>query len=123
MLQDYVELLLVRDVVERHDRANIAAVRAFASALLRSSGKMFSVNKVYNNLKSGIAVGKDTLHLLLYDLYDTFLLFSVEVFRTSQRALDVIPKKTYVIYPSLSQAMSHTMSQHVGARLETAIYL
>ena len=124
VLQDYVELVLVRDVVERHDRANVAAVRAFASALLRSSGKMFSVNKVYNDLKSrGIAVGKDTLHLLLDDLDDAFLVFSVEVFRTSQRARDVMPKKAYVIDPGLAQAVSHAMSQDVGARLETAVYL
>ena len=124
VLQDYVELVLVRDVVERHDRANVAAVRAFAAALLRSSGKMFSVNKVYNDLKSrGIGVGKDTLHLLLDDLDDAFLVFSVEVFRTSQRAREVMPKKAYVIDPGLAQAVSHAMSEDVGARLETAVYL
>jgi len=49
-LQDYVELVLVRDVVERHGHAHVAAVRAFAAALLRASAQTFSVNKVFNDL-------------------------------------------------------------------------
>src|SRR5450756_2968829 len=38
-LQDYVELVLVRDVIERHGHAHVAAVRAFAAALLRAAPK------------------------------------------------------------------------------------
>jgi predicted AAA+ superfamily ATPase len=124
LLQDYVELVLVRDVVERHDRANVAAVRAFAGALLRSSGKTLSVNRLYRDLRSrGIAVGKDSLYLLVDDLADAFLAFPVEVFRISQRAREVTPKKAYAIDPGLAYAVSHALAEDVGARLETAVYL
>lgn len=124
VLQDYVELVVVRDVVERHAHSQVAAVRAFAAALLQSSGRLFSVNKLYNDLKSrGVEVGKDTLYALLDELADAFLLFPVEIFRRSLRARQVSPKKAYAIDPGLAFAVSHALSQDVGARLETAVYL
>lgn len=124
VLQDYVELVVVGDVVERHGHANVAAVRAFAATLLQSSGRLFSVNKVYNDLKSrGVEVGKDSLYALLDEFADAFVVFSVEVFKRSLRARQVSPKKAYAIDPGLAFAVSHALSQDVGARLETAVYL
>ena len=124
VLQDYVELVVVRDVVERHAHSQVAAIRAFAAALLQSSGRLFSVNKLYNDLKSrGVEVGKDTLYALLDELADAFLVFPVEIFRRSLRARQVSPKKAYAIDPGLAFAVSHALSQDVGARLETAVYL
>ena len=123
-LQDYVELVLVRDVIERHGHAHVAAVRAFAAALLRASAQTFSVNKVFNDLTSrGLKVGKDTLHALLDELSDAFLVFPVSIFRRSLRARQIAPKKAYAVDPGLALAMSHALTEDVGRRLETTVYL
>ncbi|MCJ7797888.1 MAG: ATP-binding protein, partial [Thermoleophilia bacterium] len=124
VLQDYVELVLLRDIVERHSVSNVHAAKAFVQALLQASGRRFSVNKTYNDLKSrGVEVGKDTLHELLDYLNDAFLVFGIQVFRQSLRARQVNPRKIYAIDPGLAFATSHISALDLGSRLETAVYL
>lgn len=123
-LQDYVEIVLVRDVVERHGITNVAAARAFARLLLQSAAQTFSVNKAYGDLKSrGLTVAKDTLHALLDHFQDAYLLFAVPVFHRSVRLQARNPRKVYPIDPGLAAAMSHVTATDLGARLENAVYL
>ncbi len=124
VLQDYVELVLLRDIIERHSISNVHAARAFTQAVLQSCGGRFSVHKTYNDLKSrGVEVGKDTLYALLEHLTDAFLVFGIEVFRRSLRARQVNPRKMYAVDPGLAFATSHAAATDLGARLETAVYL
>lgn len=123
-LQDYVQLVLLRDVIDRHGVRNIHAVRYFALSLLQSSGSLTSVNKIANDLKSrGIAVGRDTLYDLLGHFADAFLLFSIPVFNRSLRVREANPKKVYAIDPGLAFAVSPVGASNLGARLENSVYL
>ena len=123
-LQDYVQLVLLRDIIDRHNLKNVHAVRFFALALLQSSGSLTSVNKLANELKSrGIAVGKDTLYNLLDFFADAFLLFTIPVFDRSLRVREANPKKVYAIDPGLAFAISPTGISDLGARLENSVYL
>jgi uncharacterized protein len=123
-LQDYVELVLLRDVIERHRVENPTASRAFLRALLQSSGRSFSVNKVHGDLRSrGLQVSKDTLHALLDHFEDAFLVHTVPIFKRSERARASNPRKVYAIDPGLAWAMSHATAIDLGARLETAVFL
>ncbi len=123
-LQDYVQLVLLRDIIDRHEVKNVHAVRFFALALLQSSGSLTSVNKLANDLKSrGIAVGKSTLYDLLDYFVDAFLLFTIPVFDRSLRVREANPKKAYAIDPGLAFAVSPAGVSNLGARLENAVYL
>jgi len=123
-LQDYVELVLLRDVIERHKVENSTAARAFSRLLLQSSGKRFSVNKVHADLRSrGLRVSKDTLHALLHYFEDSYLLQSVPVFSASERVQATNPRKIYAIDQGLAWAMSHVTATDLGARLETAVFI
>jgi predicted AAA+ superfamily ATPase len=123
-LQDYVQLVLLRDIIDRHQVRNVHAVRFFALALLQSSGSLTSVNKLANDLKSrGIAVGKDTLYDLLDHFVDAFLLFTIPVFDRSLRVREANPKKVYAIDPGLAFAVSPAGVSNLGARLENSVYL
>ncbi len=123
-LQDYVELVLVRDVVERHGMHNVAATRAFARLLLQSPAQSFSVNKAYADLRSrGLSVSKDTLHALLDHFQDAYLVFAIPVFDRSVRVQATNPRKLYAIDPGLAAAMSHVTATDLGARLENAVFL
>jgi predicted AAA+ superfamily ATPase len=123
-LQDYVELVVVRDTVERHRLTNVPAVRAFILTLVQSTGKLFSVNKTYRDLKSrGVDVGKDLLHAVLSHTADACLAFTVGVFSRSGRERAVRPRKVYAIDPGLAGAVSLATTRDTGARLETAVYL
>ncbi|MHB8924038.1 MAG: ATP-binding protein [Coriobacteriia bacterium] len=123
-LQDYVQLVLLRDIIDRHQIKNAHAVRYFALALLQSSGSRTSVNKLAGDLKSrGVAVGKDTLYDLLDHLTDAFLLFTIPIFDRSLRVREANPRKTYAVDPGLAFAVSPAGSSNLGARLENAVYL
>lgn len=123
-LQDYVQLVLLRDIIDRHEVKNVHAVRFFALALLQSSGSLTSVNKMANYLKTlGIAVGKDTLYGLLDHFVDAFLLFTIPVFDRSLRVREANPKKVYAIDPGLAFAVSPAGVSNLGARLENSVYI
>lgn len=124
VLQDYVELVLVRDIIERYSIKNIHAVRSFARMLLQNSGSLFSVNKAFKDFKSrGISVGKEMLYNLVAHFEDAFLLFTVSVFNRSLRVREVNPRKIYAIDPGLSFAVSSAGVSNLGSRLENCIFL
>jgi predicted AAA+ superfamily ATPase len=124
VLQDYVELVLLRDIVERHGIENSTATRFFARRLLQSSARLFSINRVYNEFRSqAVSVSKNTLHALLDYFEDAFLVFPVSIFRKSLKARQVNPRKIYAIDPGLVRAMSFVTAVDRGARLENMVYL
>jgi len=123
-LQDYVELVVVRDTIERHRLTNITAVRAFMLMLVQSTGRLFTVNKAYHDLKSrGVGVGKDLLHAVVGHAADACLAFSVGRFSRSVRDRAARPRKVYAVDPGLASAVSLATTRDTGARLETAVYL
>lgn len=110
-LQDYVQPVLLRDVIDRHEMKNAHAARSFALSLLQSSGSLTSVNRIANDLKSrGIAVGRDTLYSLQDYFTDAFLLFSVPIFSRSLRAREVNARKVCAIDPGLVFAVASAVS-------------
>ena len=123
-LQDYVELVLLRDIIERHHISNVVAARSFVRAVLQSSARLFTVNKTHHALRSqGIEVGKDTLYALLGHIGDAFLAFSVPRFSPSLRVREAGARKIYCVDPGLAWAVSHVSTRDVGLRLENAVYL
>lgn len=62
LLRDYVDVSMLRDVVERHDVRNVTSLRWLVRHLLGNAGGMFSIEKFHAALKSqGIPIAKDTL--------------------------------------------------------------
>ncbi|MBI3000266.1 MAG: ATP-binding protein, partial [Deltaproteobacteria bacterium] len=102
LLSDYVDVALMRDVVERHGVTNVTGLRWLLRHLLGNPAAMFSVEKFYAALKSqGIAISKDTVHQLLGYLEDCFLVRTVWVEAVSERRRMVNPRKAYPVDPGL----------------------
>ena len=102
LLRDYVDVALLRDVVERHDVRNVAGLRWLVRHLLGNAGGLFSMEKFRAALKSqGIPIAKDTLHQLLAHLEDCFLVRIVWMESTSERQRMVNPRKAYPVDPGL----------------------
>ena len=124
VLQEYVDVVLLRDVIERHRLSNTTALRQLVRHLLASPGAAFSVHKFYNDLRSrGVAVAKDTLHAALDYLADAFLLFTVPIRSRSERARMVNPRKVYPIDTGLARALSREPGRDEGRLLETLVFL
>lgn len=124
VLGDYVDVAMLRDVVERHRVSNVAGLRWLVRHLLGNAGGLFSVEKFYSALKSqGLSISKDTLHQLLAYLEDCFFVRTVWLEAASERQRMVNPRKAYPIDPGLIPVFDRTGRANIGHALETAVLL
>jgi hypothetical protein len=124
LLSGYVDVVVLRDVIERHAVSNPLALRWIERQLLANPGGSFSVKKHYDTLRSqGVSVAKDTLHDYLAHLEDAFLVRTVAMHSASERQRMVNPRKAYPIDPGLIALFERTGRTHQGRALETVILL
>ena len=124
LLQGYVDVLLLRDVIERHRIANTTALRWLVRRLLSSPASLFSVTKFSTDLKSqGIPVARDHLYELLAHLEDAFLLHTVPVATDSEKRRQVNPRKVYPADPALIAVFDRSGKPNTGHALETAVFI
>ena len=122
ILQNYLDVVVLRDVVERHKVSNITALRHMIISILHAPGSCFSVNKFYNTCKSlGIKCTKDHLYQFLDYLCDAFLFYKVPLHTRSERFRIVNPPKLYTIDTGLLGAISFRNSSNRGAFLENLV--
>ena len=124
LLRTYVDVAILRDVIERHNVTNPAALRWLQRHLLGNPAGTFSVQKFFDTLKSqGLPVGKNTLHDYLAHLEDAFLVRTVSMHTASERQRMVNPRKAYPIDPGLISLYERTGRINLGHALETAVFL
>lgn len=124
ILQEYVDVVVLRDVVERHGIGNLAPLRYLIRHLLGAPACAFSVNRFHNDLQSqGIACGKNSLHEYLAHLEDAYLVQTIGIDARSARQRQVNPRKVYPIDTGLAQAFRHGASMDRGRLLETLVFL
>lgn len=124
LLSGYVDVVVLRDVIERHAVSNPLALRWIQRQLLANPGGPFSVKKHYDTLRSqGVSVGKDTLHSYLAHLEDAFLVRTVALHSASERQRMVNPRKAYPVDSSLIALYERSGREHQGHALETAVLI
>jgi predicted AAA+ superfamily ATPase len=124
LLKGYVDVVLLRDVVERHRVSHPVALRWMVRQLLGNAAGLFSVNRFYSDLRlQGIPVAKETLHAYLAHLEDAFLVRTVSLFSGSERRRMVNPRKVYPVDPGLIPLFDRTGRGNIGHSLETCVML
>ncbi len=124
LLRGYVDVAILRDVVERYSVSHPVALRWIVRHLLGNAAGQFSVNKFYRDLRSqGIQVGKDTLHEYLSYLEDAFLIRTVSLATASVKRRMVNPRKVYPVDPGLIPVFDRTGRANIGHALETCVEL
>jgi predicted AAA+ superfamily ATPase len=122
LLKSYVDVVLLRDIVERHAASHPLALRWLTRQLLGNPAGAFSVNRFHGDLKSqGIPVAKDTLHAYLGYLEDAFLISVVALASDSVRRRMVNPRKVYPVDPGLIALFDRTGKANLGHALETCV--
>ncbi|MBI4320147.1 MAG: ATP-binding protein [Chloroflexi bacterium] len=122
LLRTYVDVVILRDVIERHSVSNPLPLRWLQRHLLSNAASHFSVQKFYDSLRSqGIPVGKDTLHSFLGYLEDAFLVRVIPLHTASERQRMVNPRKIYPVDPGLLPVYERTGRLNLGRALETAV--
>lgn len=122
LLKTYVDVVLLRDVVERHNISQPQVLRWLVQQLLGNAAGSFSINKFFNDLKSrGVAVGKERLHEYLAHLEDTFLVTSICIAAESERRRQVNPRKIYPVDTGLMALFDAADKPNTGHALETIV--
>ena len=122
LLRDYVDVAMLRDVMERHGISNVTALRWLVRHLLGNAAGMFSVEKFYAALKSqGLRTSKDSLHEYLAHLEDCFLVRTVSLESGSERQRMVNPRKAFPVDPGLIPVFDRTGRANLGHALETVV--
>ncbi len=122
-LQDVAQTVVARDLAERHGLPALGA-RRFVQRALRCSGREYSTNKIYNELKSmGVSLAREDAYALPAYCEDAYLFFLVARFGADMAQAQMGRRKLYAVDPGLSFAMGPSGSADLGQRLETAVYL
>jgi len=124
ILQEYVEIVLFRDVMERWSLANLPLLRELFKRLLSMPGRLLSVNKLYNELKGlGFSIGKNTLYEYISHIEDAYLIFTVPLYSESIKQQTVNPRKVYAIDTGLLNSMNLFSNEDLGYLFENIVFL
>lgn len=124
LLQDYTELVIMRDIVERHSVTNISLLKYLIKTLLKNTAGGFSVHKFANDIKSqGLSGSKNTIYDYLSYIEDAYLAFLLPLYSESMRKMMSNPRKIYAVDSGLVNAFSFGLNQNSGHLFENLIFL
>lgn len=124
ILQEYVDVAVLRDVIERHRVTQVAALRWLVRRLLANPAGRFTANRLHRDLQAqGVPVGKDTVHELLAHVEDAHLVYTLPLWTASEGRRQTNPRKAYPVDPALSRTAAFAKPDDVGHRLEDLVYL
>jgi predicted AAA+ superfamily ATPase len=123
LVQGYVDAVMLRDIVERHEIAHPSALRWMIRRLLSAPGGLFSITSFAKDIKSqGIRVGRELLYSYLDHLEDAFLVHTIPVATDSEKRRQVNPRKVYPADTSLIPAFDRSRKPNRGQALETCVF-
>ncbi len=124
ILQEYFNVLLYKDLAERYHITNTVALKFFLKRIIASSTKQISINKIYNELKSGgIKIGKNTLYDFLDYVQNIYLALTLQRYDKSLVNKELGERKIYSIDIGLNNATEFKFSDDIGKSLENAVFL
>lgn len=124
ILQEYFNVMVLRDLIERYQISSSSTLKYFCKRVIGTSACEFSVNKIYNELKSqGYQVGKDTLYTYQGYVEAIYLNRFISKYSHSVVKAESSQKKSYVIDQGMGAALDYKFGQDRGRLLETTVAL
>ena len=123
-LQDYFDVMLLRDLVEHWQISKPQMVRYFFKRVMTTIASRLSVNAIYREIKaSGRKVTKDDLYDWLAWAQSIYLVRKLDVYSRSVKSEISLPGKYYVVDNGLRSAVIPLQSEDDGKQLENTVYL
>jgi predicted AAA+ superfamily ATPase len=124
VLQEYFDVMILRDIIERYDVKQSRILKYFCKRVVGNSAQEFSVNKIFNELKSqGYKISKDTLYEFQSHVESIYLALFLPKHSHSFLKSELAMKKTYCIDTGLASALDFYFSQNNGRLLENLVFL
>lgn len=123
ILQEYFNVMLYRDLMDRYEIRDASILKYLIKRLISSFTKEFSVNKLYNDLKSrGIKIGKDSIYRLMDRIFSIYMVTSVEKYDPAVVKREMSNKKIYLYDNGIASAIRYAFSEDRGKYLENLIF-
>ncbi|TAH03104.1 MAG: ATP-binding protein [Sphingobacteriales bacterium] len=124
ILQDYYHVMMYRDMIERYGFSQVGVLKYFLKRMFECITTPFSVNKVFNELKSqGYKISKNTLYEYLDAAIAIFFCSTSTKFSHSILKQELSEKKYYAIDNGLLNALTFAFKDDWGAMLENTVHL
>ncbi len=122
ILKEFYDLILFRDIVERHNLRNISLAKFLLSYCTQNFAKEISINKILNFFKSqGKKFGKNTLYDYIDKIQDSVAIFFLQRFSEKIYSRESWPKKIYLCDNGISRVVR--FQSDVGKLMENAVFL
>jgi predicted AAA+ superfamily ATPase len=122
--RDYVDVVIQKDILERYNIRNVAAIKYLINSTIASFAKEFSINKVFNTLKSiGIKVSKNSLYSYISALEDAMFCFFLKKFSYSMKQTELSIPKIYLNDPGYAEIFLADKEQMLGRLMENVVFL
>ncbi len=122
ILNEYSDLLLFRDFIERHKIRNIELARILQVFLMQNFSSEISIRSIYNKIRaSGIKVSKDTIYDYINKLEDTMFFFFLKRFSNKVQIRESWPKKIYLCDTGISKVVR--FSPDYGKLMENVVFI
>jgi len=123
ILQEYFEVMLFRDLVERYEIKNIIALKFFIKHLFSSATKQVSIHRIYNDLKSaGIRIGKNSLYGFLEQAEAIFLVQTLKKYSPKVSVQEFGERKIFIIDNGLLNSVVFKFSSDRGKAMEQVVF-
>ena len=124
ILREYADVMLYRDMVERHNLKNLKLAKLFFKTVFTSFAREFSIKRVVNYLKSmGLRVSRNTLYNYLEYMNDAYIAFPLKRYSNSLRIVEQSIPKLYVVDNGLTRVYSIHTTELYGRLLENLVFM
>jgi predicted AAA+ superfamily ATPase len=124
ILNEYIEVLLFRDIIERNKFERTGIARRLFVGLIKMYSNPFSINQTHKKLKAeGISLDKNTLSDFIRWCEDAYVFFPVSIYSHSEHISRINPQKLYLSDVGMAQACEVWHDQNIGRRFENLVFL
>ena len=121
-LQDYFNTIIYKDLIERYSISNPLIIKLFIKKILKQITTSFSVNKLYNDIKSmGYKIGNNLLYEYLEYIEMSFSSVFINKFDFSEIKQIKSEKKAYSIDNGILTALDFSFSDNYDNLFENMI--
>ena len=120
VINEYLEAMFFKDLVERFNITNISLLKALKEKLFTSFATKLSLTAFYKQYKDKFPFSKDTLFSYYNHFLESMLIFEVRKFSESSYKRLRNPAKVYLIDTGLGKKVT---SDDTGRILENAVFL
>ena len=124
MLQEYVDAVIYRDIIERHEVPSVQALKYTLEYLFHNYARKTSTRSISGVLKNlSLPANRESISDYLDWFRDAYLVYPVSVLSDSLAVKRVNPDKYYLIDPGLIRAMCVKNDAERGWMLENVVYM